>query len=191
MTYTLETNKTWAQVEADIREQLNRWGCSTYVLSRGTPKPAAPEAAKSVRSSPRTTWNQTPEEATVTLIAYWPEKANHPDLRMTYNKQKRDVDNARVIFLAVESIRLNEVRGIGDLLRETYAQLPAGAAQAVRQRPPHEVLEILPGSPLAVAEAAYKFKAQSLHPDKGGSDAEMAALNAAIEKIRELAKVPA
>lgn len=183
MTYTLETKKSWAECEADIKAELGRWGALTYSLTRGR-SPAEPTGPKSVKSQSRTSWSQTPEQATVTLVAHWPDSAGRPDLVIKYNKQKRDVDNARVIFLVIESIRKNEVRGLGDVLRETYAQLPPGEAQSVRKRPPHEVLEILPGSPLAVAEAAYKVKAQAAHPDRGGSNEAMAELNAAIEELR-------
>lgn len=41
------------------------------------------------------------------------------------------------------------------------------------------------GSPLAVAEAAYKHLAKSAHPDRGGSKEKMLELNQAIEELRK------
>jgi curved DNA-binding protein CbpA len=76
---------------------------------------------------------------------------------------------------------MNEKRGIGKVVESAYLQLAAPK----QEKSPWEVLEIYPGSPLIVAEAAYKAMAKKLHPDNGGSDEQMRELNSAIEKIRK------
>lgn len=184
MAYRLTTDKTWAAVEADIRAELKRWGADTYSLTAGTP---SPEGVKTVNPRP-TSLHQTPEQATVTLVAHWPKWKNRPPLTLRYNKQDRAVDNARVIFLAVESMRLNEVRGIGDLLRETYAQLPppAGATAKIK-RDPYEVLGVTKATPLLVVKAAYSALAKAAHPDAGGSNEAMAELNEAFDVVSKAA----
>ena len=46
-------------------------------------------------------------------------------------------------------------------------------------------LGVLPSAPRAVIEAAYRALAKDAHPDVGGSEARMRALNAAIASIRK------
>lgn len=170
MAYKLTTDKSWAANEAAIREQLHRWGAATYSLDR-------PNSTKKTALS----WTETPEEALVVLKAAW---KSGRELNLSYNKQARAVDNARVLFLVVESMRLNEVRGIDDVMREAYLQLPA-PKQAVRERDPYEVLGIRPDAPKEVAEAAYRELAKSAHPDGGGRNETMVELNKAIEAVRK------
>lgn len=170
MAYRLTTDKTWSQVKEDIREQLARWGVNTYSLEQ----PFAPPNTTKTRA-----WKESEKERTVRLTANW---QNGRKLVLEYNKQERAVDNARVLFLAIESIRLNEVRGIGDVLAEAYLQLPAGTQEVID---PYEVLDVTRTAPLAVAEAAWKVAMQTAHPDKGGTNERAALLNKAIEMIRE------
>jgi curved DNA-binding protein CbpA len=47
------------------------------------------------------------------------------------------------------------------------------------------MLGVRPGATLEEAEAAYSRLALVHHPDRGGSDEQMAKLNAAIEKARK------
>lgn len=175
MAYTLTTNKSWAQTEAELKTVLGRWGAKEYVLTRGQKKDGTP-----VR--PNAVWHESPEEATVRLTIRW---ASGRELTLAYNLQRRSQDNLRVLFLAVDSLRLNELRGIDDLLREAYAQLPAGPATPIR-RSPYEVLNLSPNAPMEVAEASYRALAKLRHPDvRGGSESAMAELNEAIETLRK------
>ena len=109
---------------------------------------------------------------------------NGKPVTLSMGNQKRAVDNLRVLFLAVESMRLNEKRGISDVVESAYLQL-AAPAQAID---PYDVLEIREHASLEVAEAAYKAKVRRLHPDTGGSDHQMKILNQAIEEIRRRVK---
>ncbi len=51
----------------------------------------------------------------------------------------------------------------------------------------YATLYLRPGAPLAIAEAVYRVMSKRAHPDAGGDTAAMAAINAAIEVIRERA----
>src|SRR5947209_10255232 len=99
-------------------------------------------------------------------------------------KQRRAVDNLRVLYLAVEAMRMNEKRGISDVIESAYLQL-AAPAQAID---PYELLEIRPDASLEVAEAAYKAKVRNEYPDRGGSTEHMKRLNQAIHEIRKKLK---
>jgi hypothetical protein len=173
--YRMNTSKSWADTEADLRKELALWGAKDYILVRGTPT----DGAKPLRESQR--FFETPEQATVDLTVRW---SSGREFHLAYNLQARSVDNLRVLYKAVEAIRLNEVRGIDQVLRQYYAQLPAGPA-ARPKRSPYDVLNILPTASLDQAEASYKVLARLAHPDQGGSNEAMAELNDAIEQLRK------
>lgn len=85
-----------------------------------------------------------------------------------------------MLWLVLEAMRLNETRGIEDIVRQAYLALPAPS----RERDPYEVLGVRPGAPAEVIEASYRALAKRLHPDVGGSAEAMTALNAAWEAVR-------
>lgn len=92
--------------------------------------------------------------------------------------------NFACVALAIQSMRLNEARGIGETMREAYAMLPA----APKHRDPYEVLGVHPGSSLADIEDVYRMKIKRVHPDTAGANADeraAAELNDALAKIRE------
>jgi curved DNA-binding protein CbpA len=78
-------------------------------------------------------------------------------------------------------MRLNEKRGIGEVIESAYLQLAA----PTQARDPYELLDLRPDASLEVAEAVYKAKVRNIHPDKGGSTEQMKVLNKAIEAIRK------
>jgi hypothetical protein len=166
MSYTLRTDKTWAETERALRETFRKWGVAHF------------EILSSLRGVQAQRWNQSKAEAEVAVNFLHPDSgANIP---VASRDQDRAVDNFRVVYLALEAIRMNEARGIAEVVRDAYMALPA----PVRERDPYEVLGVRPDAPLAIAEAAYREATKTAHPDKGGSNEAMAELNAAIEKVR-------
>ncbi len=183
MPYKHTTMKTWARIEAEVKTELQRWGAKAYSLSSGI---AAPEGMKQVRPNTAKI-NQTPEEATVTLVVEWPDWKKRPPLTIRYNKQARAVDNAAAIILTLHELRMHETRGIDDVMRQAYMQLPAGGETKIK-RDPYEVLGVTKATPLEVVDAAYRVLAKSAHPDAGGSDEAMAELNEAYEVVKASAR---
>lgn len=173
MSYTLRTDKSWAETERSVRDTFRKWGVEHF------------EILCALRGVQAQKWNQRPEEAEVAINFIHPTSG--ASVPVTSKLQDRAVDNFRVCYLALEAIRLNEARGIADVVREAYLSLPA----PVRQRDPYEVLGVRSDTPLEDIEAMYRAKARRLHADVGGSDAAMKELNTAIERIREERKVPA
>lgn len=49
---------------------------------------------------------------------------------------------------------------------------------------PWATLCLIPGAPKALVDAAYRVLAKDAHPDTGGSDKRMKALNSAYEKLK-------
>lgn len=165
MSYTINTKKSWSATNTELQIEFERWGVHDWETNY--PRGARLEGM-----------NQSEQDRTVTLRY----NKNGKEIRLSMGRQARAVDNLRVLFLAIESMRLNEKRGIGEVLEAAYLQLGGG----VIKKSPWEVLEVYPGSPLPVAEAAYKAKALKAHPDvAGGSEEAMKEITEAINLIRE------
>ncbi len=164
MAYTLHTDKSWQVTMRELSDTMTKWGIKEWDVNH--PRGARLEG-----------YRQTEEDRTVTLTY---QKDGRP-VNLTMGKQARAVDNLRVLYLAVEAMRLNEKRGLGEVIQEAYLQL-AGPEPTLD---PYELLDVRPGAPLEVAEAAYKAKARTSHTDTGGSEEQMKKLNAAIEQIRK------
>ena len=90
--------------------------------------------------------------------------------------------NLRAIFLALDSTRLAAQRGIlEELAQIAVAMLPAGKIR----RAAHEVLEVSENASIEIAEAAYRIKAKTAHPDTGGTHDAMLELNEALAVYRQ------
>ena len=165
--YSLTTKKTWNETMQELEDQMRLWGVNQWETNY--PKGARSEA-----------WSQKEEVRTVKLTY----NKNGKTVNIIMGKQNRAVDNLRVLYLAIEAMRLNERRGISDVLESAYLQLAA----PTQGRDPYEILEIRPDASLEVAEAVYKAKVRNIHPDRGGSTEHMKALNRAIDEIRKKLK---
>jgi len=165
--YSLTTKKTWNETMQELEDQMRLWGVNQWETNY--PKGARSEA-----------WSQKEEVRTVKLTY----NKNGKTVNLIMGKQNRAVDNLRVLYLAIEAMRLNERRGISDVLESAYLQLAA----PTQGRDPYEILEIRPDASLEVAEAVYKAKVRNIHPDRGGSTEHMKALNRAIDEIRKKLK---
>lgn len=88
-------------------------------------------------------------------------------------------DNMRAIEKTIEALRGIARWGTGDMMEAAFRGFEALPAPSWR-----DDLGLVPGSTLADAEAAYRSRARSAHPDAGGSDEAMARLNSAISAAR-------
>jgi hypothetical protein len=150
----MQTDKTEAQSRRDIVDEFDRWNRE----KRGTIGAYDFPAPEQIGG----------KEATVRLVLRGDPKVLKCDSQPSYRL------NLRCLFYAIEALRMNEKRGIGDLMRSVYLALD-GPADHWR------LLGIEPGATREEIERAYKAKAQDAHPDTGGSNEAMASLNAARE----------
>lgn len=175
MPYSLTTKQTWAQTIDDLAEVFRKWGIASWSVEPASPGRRAAN------------WNQTLAERTVTL------RYTHQGRQVTLamRDQNRAVDNLRVLYLAVDAIRMNEVRGIAELVASAYAQLPGpGAPPATRaattpSEDPYAVLSVERSASLDLIERIWKARLRAAHPDHGGSSEAAARLNAAMDAIRK------
>lgn len=177
MAYTHRTNKSWSQLNVELDDEFRKWGVTEWETNY--PKGARSQAMY-----------QMPDDRFVSL-----RYVKHGrEVTLTMNKQNRAVDNLAVLLLGIQSLRLNEKRGIGEIMAQAYAQLPSPDSTVtwtakVFVENAYDYLGVNESADMAVVEAAYKAKARKAHPDAGGSAAEMAKLNQAMEAIRQHRKV--
>lgn len=94
-------------------------------------------------------------------------------------------DNLHSLKIAIEHLRGLERHGGGTMMERAFEGFQAIAAPGAMKHW-REIIGIPPSGvvTLDVVEAAYRSRARKVHPDAGGSQEEMAALNAAIERAR-------
>lgn len=171
--YNLSTKKTWDQTLGDIQEIFRKAGIRVWNVA-----PTRPARTKVEYHSET--------ERTVTLTF---TTKDGRQVVLTTNRQPRAHDNLRVLYLVVESLRLNELRGFAQEMAEAYRQsspaLPGPGASAAT---PYNQLFVQPDAPLDVCEAAYRALAKRSHPDLGGPPEYFRRITEAIEQIRKKKK---
>jgi hypothetical protein len=166
MAYELTTRKSWADTRGALRETFRKWHVTDWEIVNENPNKAEQQS-----------YLQTDTQRLVML------RFTHPSgkpMELAMNRQGRAVDNLRVLYLAVEAIRLNEERGLDAVMREAYLQLPGPAVQV----DPWKVMGLRPDADDQMIEDMYKMLAKRRHPDAGGTAEQMAELNAAYERVK-------
>ena len=166
--YTISTRVSWDDTLRELGETFRKWDIYEWTVSPVRPRTRA------------NAYYQSDEERTVTLIY---THGSGREVRLTMDKQTRAQDNLRVLYLATEALRMNEARGIGDVIADAYLQLAAPS-----HIDPWELLGIRPDADIEIVHAAYRTVAKTAHPDPeggGGSDEAMKELNAAYQRILE------
>lgn len=162
MTYRLNSDKTWHQTEQELGQCFRAWR-----VARWTVEPNTTPGRVNARGHTRA-------ENAVT-VRYW---KGDREIVLSLDTQDTPAKNLRALYLCIDSMRLMDVRGVGEVARAAYMQLAGPKAE----RDPFEVLGLRPGASKDEIDAMYRVKAKSAHPDTGGSDEAMAELNAAREK---------
>lgn len=98
----------------------------------------------------------------------------------------REVEaNIQAIHHIIEARRTELRYGGLNIVRQTFRAFVALPGPGTK--PWWEVLAMPPDAPLKDIEAAYRRLAKERHPDRGGSDAMMAELNAAFDEAKNAA----
>ena len=113
------------------------------------------------------------------VTIWWIHPGTDQRITLSCDKNATQADNFRALQKCIVDVRLQEVRGVGDVMATAYAQIAAPATA----RDPYEVLGVRPDAPAEVIKASYKARAKLAHGDTGGSDEEMASLNAARDEL--------
>jgi hypothetical protein len=119
------------------------------------------------------------------VAVYWQEQFGARRV-MAIDLYDRVADNLAAIAATLDAMRAIERHGGAAILERAFTgftPLPAPGAK----REWWEVLGVLRTATADEARAAYRRLASDAHPDKGGSDARMAEINAAWAKAQESA----
>lgn len=153
---------TWSQTMAEIEECFAKWGVKQWQVR--------PMRELDHRSH----WSTEPAKVEITY-----ERDGAP-VTIDCAVHPYYFQNLRVLYFALDSLRMNEARGVTDIVKQAYGLLAAPA----RVRDPFEVLGVRPDADEDVIEASYKAKAKRLHPDAGGSAEAFKELQAAYEAVK-------
>lgn len=164
MSYRLDTDKTWAETYRELGNEFMRWG-----VGRWSAEPNVPSSRVN-----GVTFNSRAE--TAVTLRYW---KGEREVVLTYDKQDSPRSNLRALYLCIKDMRMLDVRGLGGVAQSAYMQLAAPKAES----DPWEVLGLRPGAARDEIEAMFRVKAKAAHPDAGGSDEAMAALNTARARL--------
>jgi len=149
--YVLDTKKNWLQTKQQLANEFSKWGVTDWIL--------------------------TPPNQTIVTVRY---VLGDREIVLTSDKQASPKDNLRVVWMTVQSLRLNELRGMSEIFTSAYMQIGA----PILEKDPWDVLGLPRGTAISVCEAQFKVLAKKNHPDLGGDAVKFKELNDAIEKIR-------
>lgn len=125
------------------------------------------------------------------VAVYWRTRRKE-DRVMAVDLYDRVADNLAAIAATLEAMRAIERHGGAAILDRAFTGFTALPAPIVAgmKRPWREVLGFAPDYPVTadLVRERYRSRASQAHPDKGGTDAEMSALNAARDDaLQEIA----
>jgi hypothetical protein len=186
--------KSWTRLEAEIADTFRKWRALTrgYVVESVLAR--APDGRRKARQR-----GQSLDDRRVTLRFQWWdwEHSTSRTVVLSMQREERAIDNLRLLAGAIEWIRVADERGLTGLVVKLYRQMypeperttappaPSGArALPAKRSSAYATLHLTDDAPLEVAEAAFKALVRTAHPDSGGSNAAMVALNTAIQQIR-------
>jgi hypothetical protein len=125
-----------------------------------------------------------PEDTGVAIYFIWKKR----QMCFTCDRWDKTKDNIQAIKHTISALRGLERWGTGDMVEAAFTGFEA-LPPPTSNTSWCEILGIDKNSTLETAEIAFRRKAKIAHPDKGGSQGEMSALNNAIKEARQLAKV--
>ncbi|MFN8493868.1 MAG: hypothetical protein U0350_40090 [Caldilineaceae bacterium] len=171
----MATNKSWHNLTSDLAETFRKW----KVIDWGLEPEKQP--AQRNRYSQRT------------VKVRWRKLGK--SISLVCASESTAQGNLQLLSLAIETLRLNEVRKVDGLVAGAYgimhppAAPPPSVYDAVEkslldpQRNPYGVLGVTPNYPLSVIETIWKAHLRVAHPDVGGNEEQAKLLNAAMEEI--------
>lgn len=163
-------------VQQFLRKELSRLGASNIVVSSNVPiRQDGQMYADAMRRS-----KQMDNDPGVAV--YFNYKGNPVVLCCdTYSKVW---ENVYAIAKTIENLRAIERYGVSDFLKRSFtgfAELPASVITPFK-KPWYEVLEIPENANVFQIKEAYRKKALTAHPDKGGSNEAFREISEAYEQ---------
>lgn len=158
---------TLARARDELFVELRAMGAKMPVLSTNVPL-RRDGMLYSVRTEP--------DDPGVAVYFTWKGR----QMAFSCDRWERVRDNVQAIRHTIAALRGIDRWGTGDMMEAAFTGFEALPPPSWRGD-----LGLGPDATRADAEAAYRARARSAHPDAGGSDEAMARLNAAISCARE------
>lgn len=116
------------------------------------------------------------------LVDYWDQVRVHsPKAYAKHMQQQQEIfEQNRFIHSAEGRAMYDEIK---TFFAEQQWESPSAERRTKRYKAEYTLLGVQPGASQQEIKRAYRQKARALHPDKGGSEAEMKRLNAAYQKL--------
>lgn len=174
MSYVMNSTVAYNVTHEELERTLALWDARDWTIDC-LAHPRRYDAVRNLINGRDADWTADTRRVTVSFVS--PKGTR---VTVSEDRHRRPADNLRVLFLCLDGMRKNEMRGFGEVMASAYLQLNAPAA-----RTPWTVLGITPNTPRDIIDAAYRAAAKRRHPDvPGGSHEAMAELNAAYEYIK-------
>lgn len=163
MRYTNPSKATWEQNAQRLRETFDKWGVGFE------------DWTVECEIEPQRRNGYHGLAGAVTVHYRLPGRQNVVTMKL--DSQDTPAKNLSSIAITIESIRMQERRGLGGIAAAHYLALAA----PLTARDPFEVLGLRPDASVQQIEIMYKALARDVHPDAGGSEEAMKELNEAKE----------
>lgn len=166
MAYTIHTKDTFTETKRRVNNELLTW-------QRDSGKRITFSFEINVPISRQFSRNLMPSERAASLSI---DFSDGRKIVWGSDSQETPADNARLLCIALERLRLLDKAGLTDMMRTALMQLAAPMEA-------YAVLGVKPTASKDEIQKAYLRLAQERHPDKeGGSDEAMAELNTARDE---------
>lgn len=174
MSYRMTSKIPFDTTENEIRLTIERWGgrhlsVDTLAHNRRYDKD------KNLVQGKDAPWTEQTRAVTVSF-----EHPSGKRLTFTENRHERPADNIRVLYLCLEDMRMNEVRGFDQVMQSAFLQLAAPASADDWW----VVLGVRADADEDEVQAAYRKKARETHPDAGGDAEAFKRVNEAFSQWR-------
>lgn len=128
-----------------------------------------------------------PKDAGVAVYFEWKGKPH----AMACDRFEKVWQNVRALALSIEALRALERHGSSAILERAFRGFAALPASVVTERPWYVVLGVPPDASWDLIEGAWRARALSSHPDKGGSAEAFQLVTAAWEEAKRNRVIPA
>lgn len=183
--YPLTWPDNWPRVKQPGRSQFKTTISGALINVQDSLRKFSADSGKKIEnlviSSNVTLGEQRPADSGVAVYFTW----DGMQTCIAVDRYAKVEENLQAIHHCIEAERTKLRHGGLNLVRAAFRGYAALPPPSSHQGPWWAVLKCGRGDPMESIEAQYKKLAKQAHPDAGGSEADMAALNKAIAEARK------
>ncbi|WP_020472414.1 J domain-containing protein [Zavarzinella formosa] len=181
--YPLSWPESWTRTTSPGKSQFKTSLTASIDNVQGSLKRFAADSGRKVEnilvSSNVSLMERNPKDAGVAVYFTW----DGISTCIAVDRYQRIEENLQAIHHVIEAERTKLRHGGLNLVRAAFRGYAALPPPSTGMSKPWDVLGVKQGATPAEIEAAYREKAKKAHPDAGGSNDQMAKLNAARAEL--------